>query len=66
MREQFPSVHETFCSGDCGKPQREDYATGYDYFRAMNTYMKNKQRSDKRNGTIKPKPTSPYTQTQIV
>lgn len=68
VQELFPQLHEVFCNGECGKPQREDYASGYDYFKAMERYLKNKTRKDKRDGTYrKPEPpASPYTQAKII
>lgn len=44
VREQHEILHEVFCNGECGKPQREDYATGYEYFKATAAYFKSKNR----------------------
>lgn len=49
----YPDIHEVFCNGECGRPQREDYKSGYEFCRAMAAHMKAKTRNPKKNGTIR-------------
>lgn len=42
VQNHLPAVHEVFCTGDCKKPQRNQFKSGRAYFEAMGRYVQAK------------------------